>query len=598
LNLLKKAASVGITATMLASLLATAAVGVASASTGAALSGACVPVGCTQVVSSGLIVLNGSTNTMTTQDSTTGSGALKLTVSGAGATFVAVSGGHFSLNTGTTFTGGAFFVAGEVQVASGATLSAADTVSVLGATAGTATVTEWTWTGSAGSPANTWLPDGNIVTLTFTASTASYQVSAALSTVATYTNSSCTVATSSAAASGGSAELCVTVVNTSGVALANASVTATITPYGLISAAQSSTVTSNGAGVAVFPLSGSTLAGKSTISVSATYLGVTTALTPVTFTWTGTPSTLKVGASKNSGTHTSVTPGLDALVIQETDATGNVIPLTLMTNITQSVSPAGAITINADAATPGDWNVVCVTAVADQAVTFSLYDTVNLLTSNTITYYCNSAAASTLVVVVANSSIPAGGSTTFTATAKDAAGHPVVDGSLVAAVASAGAVIGNSSTNISYSSYTNGVAPFTYLAVNTNGPVTVTAVDSGSGLTASGTIGVGQAPLPTPSSVSHAASALGVTTTGTFTTATKLPALGKYVTVKFYGLMAGAHVVVWIASKSGTTWSAFVPKSTRIADAHGNVYFYWKSASAAWLSFMISGGNSVQARWR
>ena len=85
---------------------------------------------------------------------------------------------------------------------------------------------------------------------------------------------------------------------------------------------------------------------------------------------------------------------------------------------------------------------------------------------------------------------------------------------------------------------------------------------------------------------------------GPFTTATKLPVKGKYVTVKFSGFAAGASVIVMVASKSGTTWSAFAPKSTRIADASGNVYFYWQSTSAAWLSFMVIGTNSVQARWR
>jgi hypothetical protein len=48
--------------------------------------------------------------------------------------------------------------------------------------------------------------------------------------------------------------------------------------------------------------------------------------------------------------------------------------------------------------------------------------------------------------------------------------------------------------------------------------------------------------------------------------------------------------------------SAFTRRTGRIANSNGDVYFYWKSASAAWLSIRGNLGsvnsNAVQVRWR
>jgi uncharacterized protein YigE (DUF2233 family) len=102
-----------------------------------------------------------------------------------------------------------------------------------------------------------------------------------------------------------------------------------------------------------------------------------------------------------------------------------------------------------------------------------------------------------------------------------------------------------------------------------------------------------------------AASALGITTSGPFSTATKLPARGKYITVKmsFGTSAAGVAVGIWGASKNSTgVWSAFTAKTTRIADPSGSVYYYFRSNSTAWLSFQGRVGavkaNAVQAHWR
>ncbi len=98
---------------------------------------------------------------------------------------------------------------------------------------------------------------------------------------------------------------------------------------------------------------------------------------------------------------------------------------------------------------------------------------------------------------------------------------------------------------------------------------------------------------------------LGVTQIGTFTTATKIAKLGKYVTYRFdFGVAAaGQAVKVWGATKTGNDWSAFTAVTTRTANASGVVYYSIRQASATWKSYraMWTGGNAWtparQARW-
>jgi len=104
-------------------------------------------------------------------------------------------------------------------------------------------------------------------------------------------------------------------------------------------------------------------------------------------------------------------------------------------------------------------------------------------------------------------------------------------------------------------------------------------------------------------SVSRAASAAGLTTSGPFSTATKIVKLHKYVSVEFsFGAAnAGKTVIIEGAAKTNGVWSAFSRLTLRIADSNGNVFWHYRSASVAWLSaYGNLGGvhtNSVQARW-
>lgn len=102
-----------------------------------------------------------------------------------------------------------------------------------------------------------------------------------------------------------------------------------------------------------------------------------------------------------------------------------------------------------------------------------------------------------------------------------------------------------------------------------------------------------------------AATRLGVTQVGSFTTSTKVAKTHKYVTYRFdFGVAAaGRAVQVWGATKTGNDWSAFAVVTTRTANASGVVYYYIRQSSATWKSyrgFWVTGGAFTparQARW-
>ena len=106
------------------------------------------------------------------------------------------------------------------------------------------------------------------------------------------------------------------------------------------------------------------------------------------------------------------------------------------------------------------------------------------------------------------------------------------------------------------------------------------------------------------------ATALGATKVGPFSTSTKVVALGKYVTWRFAGgsTQAGSTVQIWVATKKANgTWGAFTRLTSRVADASGNVYFWWRSSTSKFISVRarfggdptpgVSWSSARQARW-
>jgi hypothetical protein len=612
LSIKRKALSFATSVVLLATLLATTA-GVVSANTNSLLqtTGAgCTPACGTQVAGTGSILsING---TAAPTNVAPQSGAEVMFQASTGSTIVGSS-GSFVYHASATVTGTppVSYLANTATLPAGAAVTATGTVLLTATAAGTYTITEYVWS----TTLLTWLPDGNTYSYTFV-SAASLQVSVANSSAGTFV--SCAPSTTSVTSGAASptntvvAHLCVIVKDGNGNLVGNASVTGTITPVGLAQVGavtgQSYTATTGtvGAalGVADVTILSSGLPGNATITVNVTYLGVTTALTSVTFTFTGTPNTLAI---QNYNAYTGVGGVLvqNAFLVKATDASSNTTELAFATaGLTLTSTPAGLV-FSAGAGTSTHPRTIAVTCPAGTTeVAYKVNATLtspSLTTATPAVFYCNVGKATKITITPTATAIPAGGSTTIDVKATDAAGNPIADGTTILGVASAGALLGDGTAGTSGAVTLGGVASFFYFAQNTTGPVTVSFLEGAvSGVSAQSTIVVGTV-LINGTNASH----LGLSHSGVFTTATKIQVRGKYVTWKlsFGTVNSGKSAAIWIATKnSAGVWSAFTKLTGRVVDSAGNAYFSWRSFSARWISIKGIAGNTGtparQARWR
>ncbi len=591
----KKALSAALSAALLASLAATSAfAALPSYSTTAYLT--CTAAASTSTCSQ---VADGiSTVTLTGASATDATHTLYITASGA--TPIA-AGGAFTLAGGT------------ITAPASTTFGAADTITFRSPAApGTAAVNVYAIDTTTGIAAL----DGTL-TITFTA-TSGLAVSAANSTVKTLASCAGTTVVTSGSATGTNpvAHLCVTVKDGNGNAVSGASVTSTITPVGNLNAgagtAQTLTVTSTAAGLADFGIYASGLSGTAAISTSVTVGTTTTTLAPVSFTFTGGVASLQL-----IGIQTAVALGGDVngVYFIAKDASGHRISTTGSTAVVTTLTGAGLDNpVNGAPWTDWDGAETSPTATGTRFVSGSGYHDIvcpetgtatsatiavknGSVVSNAITVYC-SGAADSFSVAFDKSTVAPGGTATISATVKDANGFPVPDGTGVSVVVSSGATLASSDGT------KNGVATWTYLAPFNTGVASVIATVAGVSGTQTASINVGTV-VVAPGSGGTNASALGVTKSGPFSISTKVAALGKYQTWKlaFGPSAAGKTVAILMASKnSAGVWSSFSRLTSRVADASGNVYFYWRTSSAAWLSVrgsLDSGMTpAVQGRWR
>lgn len=579
----KKALSTLATASMLASLLAIGAVGSVSAAASAKLDAAtCNPAGCTQVADglslvqvgavAGAGFANGGWLTIT------GGSFVSVAAQGANGDFVYVDPTRVNItNTGT------------------AALVAADVFRVTSATAGTATVTVHYLDGSLVAQVE------GTFDITFVAA-GSLAVSAANSTV--------TLSATSLKADGtNTADVDVIVKNgasTPAAITTGLTVSATITPVGLVvqdagaGYAQAASDGSAGSVTATayeFTIKGSGIAGTATITFSVTDSNsVTTALGSKTVTFTGAVASV---AAKNLAYSLDKTSGAtNAVNFTLKDAAGNYVSAngsTVTVSDATIFSAAVSVQFAGDPATPGVVQVDCLGPEGSGTVTVKN----NSFLSNAVTIYCSALAVDTFTVAFDKTTVAPGGSAILTVTAKDASGQPAVDG-----VAAPGVPVLSAGGITAWSGVKNGVSTATYLAPFNTG--VVTALVSMTALTTASPVSVSinvSAPVPAVTSGTNA-SALGVTTTGTFSTSTKVAALGKYQTFKisFGAGAAGASVGIMVQTKnSAGVWSSSTRVTGRTADSSGNVYYYVKNSAAAWISVRGSLGsvlsNAVQGRW-
>ncbi len=545
---------------------------------------------CSQVADGiSTVTLGGDSTLVTTGNS--------LFVSASGATIIAAA-GDFVLSSGSVTTGLA------------PALDSIDTITLRApAAVGTATVSVYTINASTGIATL----EGTL-TITFTA-TSGLQVSEANSTVKLVADTTCAVTTTAKSAAPAVpsntavAGLCITLKDGNGSLLTSvATVTVTITPIGLVNngttTGQSvSKDTVAGVGAANFSILSSGLTGVATIGISVTVGSTTTTFAPKTFTFSGALATLTLSNKGYAGDINNVPAGSNNVVVEFVgkDSAGNNVVVDVdnvgppFDGITLSSAAPFTVTATTDYAggtLKGSITVTCGATAGSGTVTLKS----GSITSNTVTVVCSD-VPDTITAAFDKTAVVPGGTATFTATLKDENGLIAPDGYAVNVIASSGVAF--SSTGTFASTTKNGKATFTYLAPFNTGVATVTAFNADAG-SAMASINVGAVVT-----VGTARSALGVTTSGPFSTTTKIPAIGKYVTVKMsFGTgAAGQTVGIMIASKnSAGVWSAFTRRTGRIANSNGDVYFYWKSTSAAWLSIRGNLGavntNAVQVRWK
>ncbi len=299
----------------------------------------------------------------------------------------------------------------------------------------------------------------------------------------------------------------------------------------------------------------------------------------------------------------------DAISVAVTDAAGSRIGSHV--SFSYAYTPAHIFTLVLDKydSTNKVWgfNATCA-ANGSATVTITVNSTLSTATATTsaLTLTCakvlTSSATGTFTTSASATTVAANGTATITVAVRDDNGLAAPDGTPVIAVTNGvGNVVGSSGT-VGNSTTSDGVATFTYLAPANAGSGAVTM--SVANATPAAQVRTFTISTSAPAVRSTAASALGVTKSGPFTTATKIAKLGTYVTleVSLGAAAAGKHVTIQVAAKTRGVWSAFTALAGLVADSNGHVFFYRKSASAAWLSIRGELGgvrsNAVQVRWR
>jgi hypothetical protein len=77
---------------------------------------------------------------------------------------------------------------------------------------------------------------------------------------------------------------------------------------------------------------------------------------------------------------------------------------------------------------------------------------------------------------------------------------------------------------------------------------------------------------------------------GPFTTATKILKPGESITIRVRTnpSLTGTKLGVWIAKKTGSSWSAYKPHTSVTTDATGTAYYTYKFTSKVWLGFRFA----------
>lgn len=549
MNKWKKAVSTLATASLLASVLTTAAVSTVLA---AGPYGTAIPytANVTSRPADGVsfIDLNFETTTAHTVTS----------IAVTGGTFIGGT-GAFLGKTGATIT----LVPGSITLGDSAYLAST--------TAGTATVTVTFSDGTATTD--------SITSFTFTAASAT-TVSTAYSSTALSASS----APTSPVNTGVTATT--TVRDSNNVAIAaGVSVTWTLSgpAYFLTGGTITQTVNADGSGMAVSSAIQTTgVAGAVTVATTVKYLNVSYTLATKTLTLVGPVTSLVLDNGVFSipvDNSNASTEGYE-IAATVTDAAG----LNISSGVTFAVdayTPANIFTaVPASAA----WDSVdkvwyidvdCVAVgtgtVSLKASTTAGTTTTTVTSTAPLTFVCanklDAAHTGTMDISAAASSVAPNGNVNILVSVKDDGGRAAPDGTVVTAVTNGVGNVVSSKGVLNTTKTSNGTAKFIFLAPANAGSATVTAfVADATPSSKAVTISIG------------AAAGAACTTSGT----PRYQALNKYITwtINCGTAAAGKTVGILVSTKSGSTYSAYTRLTGRVVNSSGIATFMWRSSTA------------------
>ncbi len=365
--------------------------------------------------------------------------------------------------------------------------------------------------------------------------------------------------------------------------------------------AGSDTISSTGAG------------GTATITTTIKYLGVSYVLADKKINFVGDPATITASNGYYSLATNKVQGGAGDGAIEVVLQDANKFDISSgATFVISGPTPAAFWTVTGQAwdADENMWDleVTCgPTAGTSSANIKATVGTKSVTTTTPVTITCATPLTTinlgTMTVdTSAGTTVAPGGQLAISVTVKDVDGLPAPDGTIVSAATNGFGTIVRVTKNESEKGTVNGVSKFLYLAPSTPGTVVVTFFGQGNTTPSniSVTIRVG-ATAVTGTNGSH----LGLSQSGSFSTATKIQALNGYVTWKlsFGAAAAGQSAGIWIATKnSAGVWSSFTKLTGRTVDSAGDAYFHYRSASTRWISIRGAVGSTftpaTQARWR
>jgi len=609
LTIWKKAVSTLATAGLLASLLATAAASSALANTdnttyldNCSVDGVNFTSTCS-VVADGVSRIQVQGQNAGAAAFPAGTAYVELSISGA--TFSTVAGQA----TGVFAAAAPLGVVNSTTARIGGIPGETDYLTVVSPTApGTATITL------------TYVPSVGIATPAGTFTIDFYAADQLAVSVANSTNVLSPASAAASPATDNVATLTTTVKNsvgTGGSPVANATVVYTISPVGTLTAGhvQTYTTTTNSSGQATVGINSTGVTGTSTITTTVTYQGVTTTFAAKTFVFYGPVAKLTATALIVS---IPLSGSGAALKVVAEDAAGNKVDGITVTgvlpagSVVTSLTAVDATGVGTPAATYGSGtgaakvNATCGSTAGKVSVQVKVLVGSTTITSNAVDLYCADNVAKTFTVKSDATTLAPGGNTTITVSILEKNGLPVPDGYEAVLLVNSGAVFGDATGNMATTF--GGDATFTFLAPSTPGVATATAFVANKPTLADGTLFPTQSVTITIGAVSVSganASKLGLGTSGTFTTATKVAALNGYVTWKlsFGAANAAKTAEIWVATKKADgTWGAFTKLTARITNSSGDAYFSWRSSTAKWISVKGMVGTTatpaIQARWR